>query len=584
MVLRVLPLVALLSSIAASAGASRIFGHGHHLRHTAPIALNASNDAANATAKPQVKTKQPSFVAVRASPDEQKGEGKVSKAGKDAGTPNESTPPIIRSILRASLTTPAPTKTIPSASMSEEVEKREVPAHAPEHAPEHEKGGGKCFGLSRPKCALTLGLLSGISLPVGAAMGIFLHPVKEEIVSSLLAIGGGSLLFAVTVELYGHALHELQNGRMAFWTEFIFIIAGAIVGSAFYTYANEWLESRIKGEDEEREEAKTEVLPPMPMEVSEEEEEVEEVQEEPASARGKLQLPAPVRASVSPGMMRSISPRARSADGSPCVRSSVRRVSRTSTIAALQTPTGAVDPRVRAKQLWWKLRITVLFGGWARMELKKTMKNRDRALLQCCKSGAAPDEALAKAMFTSAKDMTPKDKREVAHAKALAMSLFLGLVIDGVPECMLMGFLAAEDRLTMVLVISLIVANYPEAFSSASLLKRARISNGAIVGLWTGLMLGVGIFCGITCYVLLLAFPDYGRGGAKLPLPILIFTSFVEGVAGGAMITLIAAVILPEAMEKASKTGPIYHRSGFCCALGFLLSVGLKVIFEQGQH
>ena len=50
-------------------------------------------------------------------------------------------------------------------------------------------------------------------------------------------------------------------------------------------------------------------------------------------------------------------------------------------------------------------------------------------------------------------------------------------------------------------------SNREEGLSEASLLKRARMSNVSIIGLWTGLMLFVGTFSGLTCYLLLLAFP-----------------------------------------------------------------------------
>lgn len=383
-----------------------------------------------------------------------------------------------------------------------------------EHASHEHAGSDHCFGLSRPMCALVLSGLSGVSLPVGAAMGIWLHPVNDAVVAALLAIGGGSLLFAVTVELYGHALHELSRGKMAFWSEMAFIMVGAVTGSWFYTWANEWLESKIKGEEEQ---VHAEPIPPLPV-----------------SARG------------------------------PMSEDERRKAARS-----------------RAKQLWWKVRIIFRFGRWVRMEIQKPMKNRDRAMLQLATEGKPLEQVLMSGMKGSGDGK--EESAEVKQAKALAMSLFLGLVIDGVPECMLMGFLAAEERLTMVLVISLIVANFPEAFSSASLLKRARMSNVWIVGLWAGLMTCVGLFSGLTCYLLLSAFPRYGPGEAELPLAILIFTSFVEGLAGGAMITLIAAVILPEAMEKADKTGPIYYRSGFCCACGFLLSVMLKVTFNDSH-
>merc|ERR1719440_1663924 len=92
---------------------------------------------------------------------------------------------------------------------------------------------------------------------------------------------------------------------------------------------------------------------------------------------------------------------------------------------------------------------------------------------------------------------------DVQHAKSVALALFLGLLVDGVPEGVLMGFLSAEGHLTPVLIISLFVANFPEAFSSASLLIQAKMSTSKIIGMWTGLCLLVGCLSGLSCYLLL---------------------------------------------------------------------------------
>merc|ERR1719473_912170 len=117
------------------------------------------------------------------------------------------------------------------------------------------------------------------------------------------------------------------------------------------------------------------------------------------------------------------------------------------------------------------------------------------------------------------------DPKEVQRAKSVAFALFLGLLVDGVPEGILMGFLSAEGHLTPVLIISLFVANFPEAFSSASLLVQARMSTAKIVGMWTGLCVLVGCLGGLSCYCLLVAYPEFGKGGlhsTELPMPVLI--------------------------------------------------------------
>jgi hypothetical protein len=408
-----------------------------------------------------------------------------------------------------------------------------------------------------------MGLASGVSLPIGAAIGIMAHPVKDEVVSMLLAIGAGALLFAVTVELYGHALHEMKRGRMAFWSEMLFIILGALIGSWFYTVTNDWLEKRLNQPEEA---------------IAEDRLEDHMVDAKTAIDRQATKIMEEAHVDAV-SQQRSLRPEQESSPrATPESPQYSQPLSEAAHAAQLLRK---AELKTRARMLWMKVRIIFRFGRWVQKEIKKPMLNRDRALLIIA-TDKPLDETFTK-IFTSKENLSQEEEREIAKCKALALSLFLGLFIDGVPECMLMGFLAAEYRLTWVLVISLIVANFPEAFSSASLLKRARMGNASIVGLWAGLQIMVGVFCGITCYILLAVFPHYGPD-ESLPLGVLIFTSFVEGLAGGAMITLIAAVILPEAMEKADNEGPFYYRSGFNCACGFLLSVCMKVAFDSKEH
>merc|ERR1719310_1069888 len=66
----------------------------------------------------------------------------------------------------------------------------------------------------------------------------------------------------------------------------------------------------------------------------------------------------------------------------------------------------------------------------------------------------------------------------------LAMAMWLGVLADGIPESILLGFLAAERKLSLVLVISLLIANFPESFSSASLLKEGNMPSGKIITMW----------------------------------------------------------------------------------------------------
>merc|ERR1712032_772747 len=132
----------------------------------------------------------------------------------------------------------------------------------------------------------------------------------------------------------------------------------------------------------------------------------------------------------------------------------------------------------------------------------------------------------------------PPEIREemVQKAQQVALSLFLGLVVESVPEGILMGFLAAEDHLSMVFVVSLFVANFPEAFAASSLLCQARWSTPSIIGMWTGLCLLVGVLGGVSRWVLLTAFPEYGQKGYELPVGVTFGVALTEGTTGGALI------------------------------------------------
>merc|ERR1719272_453181 len=83
----------------------------------------------------------------------------------------------------------------------------------------------------------------------------------------------------------------------------------------------------------------------------------------------------------------------------------------------------------------------------------------------------------------------------------VGMATWLGVFIDGLPEGVLLGFLAAERHLSMALVVSLFIANFPEAFSSASLLRQARKPIWAIMGMWTSLFIITAALAAIAAFV-----------------------------------------------------------------------------------
>lgn len=380
--------------------------------------------------------------------------------------------------------------------------------------PEHVDN--KDWGMSPPLYAFVFCVVSGLSLPIGAALGIIFSPVSDKTCSMMMSFGAGALLFAVTVEMYGHSLTEVMAGRSGLY-EMGCTIGGALVGCASYIVMNKKLEQHLMKEEGFEEDAEENIGQLV----------AEHLRKEEDALRGRR-------------------------DSGPS--------------ALLGKQITKAKPKFKSSSSMPDLDVILDEDG---LEHKVTFL-QDHPLVR------------ARAGALRALHVKEVDKEEAEHARSVALALFLGLFLDGVPEGILMGFLAAEHHLTPVLIVSLFIANFPEAFSSASLLIQAEMPIWKIIGMWTGLCLLVGVLGFGSCWCLTAAIPEFGTHGFKsdtLPVSVLAGIALVEGITGGSMLACISGVMLPEAFERCGKTGPFYMQSGFMCVSGFLMSVTLKTLF-----
>lgn len=354
----------------------------------------------------------------------------------------------------------------------------------------------KDLGMSAPVYALVVGILSGISLPLGAWLGILFSPVSNKVTSMMMAFGAGALLFAVTVELYAHTLMEVMSGKSGS-IEMSATVIGAFAGCAGYLAIEKWLHDHLIPDD-----------------------------------CSDLSSESPTESDPILHHLRN----------------------------AVHVPKQAAESETSSN-----------------MQRQSSWRNlgEENSALRRMSMGAQRIRAVEKAVMVV-------QTSQVQHARSAALALFLGLLCDGVPEGILMGFLAAESHLTPVLVVSLFIANFPTAFSSSSLLVEAQMSFTKNISLWCGLCLLVGCLAGLSCWVLLTNFPEFGQAGFQskhLPLPVLIGIALVEGVTGGAMLACISGVMLPEAFQRSGHSNAFYSHSGFLCVAGFIASLILKTLF-----
>ena len=154
------------------------------------------------------------------------------------------------------------------------------------------------------------------------------------------------------------------------------------------------------------------------------------------------------------------------------------------------------------------------------------------------------------------------------------LAIWLGILLDGIPESLILGAglavllqerggtaigLRFLDVLPYTLIAGLFLSNLPEALYSSANMKKQGMSPTRILGLWTSLMLMTGVGAGI----------GYLLAGILSPTW---FTLF-EGVAAGAMLTMIVSTMIPEAVHLASA-----NIVGLSTLAGFVVSLLFKLL------
>jgi len=151
-----------------------------------------------------------------------------------------------------------------------------------------------------------------------------------------------------------------------------------------------------------------------------------------------------------------------------------------------------------------------------------------------------------------------------AHGKAGGgsgggMALALGALLDGIPESAAIGItLLGGGSIGIPMVAAVFLSNVPEGWSSSAGMRKSGKSTRYILTLWLTVTAAAAI-SSLLGYVLLGLAPDVVVGG-------------VQAFAAGAIITMLADTMMPEAYERGGPT------IGLVTALGFTLSFLLSRI------
>jgi len=148
--------------------------------------------------------------------------------------------------------------------------------------------------------------------------------------------------------------------------------------------------------------------------------------------------------------------------------------------------------------------------------------------------------------------------------KTAAIMIWLGILIDGIPESFVLGILSngADNSSLLTFVIGVFLANFPEAMSSSGTMKACGVKTVTILAMWGTIFVGTGFGAALGA----LTFPP---GSGEKRSSILIQVG-IEGLCGGAMLTMIANTALPEAFEQGGNV------VGLSCLMGFMSAIAVK--------
>jgi ZIP family zinc transporter len=148
-----------------------------------------------------------------------------------------------------------------------------------------------------------------------------------------------------------------------------------------------------------------------------------------------------------------------------------------------------------------------------------------------------------------------------APLDASGPAIVLGAVLDGVPESAVLGLTILQTgSVSLSMFVAVIVSNLPEAIAASSSLASSGWSRMRVTGLWTAVALVAGLASAAGFALLDGASPET--------------LSFVLTFAGGAILTMLATTMMPEAFEHAGRS------AGLATVLGFAVAYGIDLISQ----
>jgi ZIP family zinc transporter len=146
---------------------------------------------------------------------------------------------------------------------------------------------------------------------------------------------------------------------------------------------------------------------------------------------------------------------------------------------------------------------------------------------------------------------------EGGQAGGSALAIVLGIVLDGIPESFVLGLTVLEaGSVSAAFLVAVYLSNLPESIAATTGLVKSGWSSARVLGLWVVVTLVSG----------LAALAGYALLDTASPRTIALVLAF----AAGAILTMLADTMMPEAFEHGGRLVGLFTTLGF--GLAFLIS------------
>jgi ZIP family zinc transporter len=141
--------------------------------------------------------------------------------------------------------------------------------------------------------------------------------------------------------------------------------------------------------------------------------------------------------------------------------------------------------------------------------------------------------------------------------------MLLGIMLDGIPESLVIGLGILEGgTVSLAMLVAVFISNLPEAIAGTAGMRSSGWSKARILSLWVA----IAVFCSFATVA------GYALFGNASPFVL----AFVQAFAAGAILTMLANSMMPEAFEHGGTL------TGLVTVLGFAVSVMVVLMESAG--